>query len=145
MKITFCGHGDTIGSGNLRAALANTIETLIREGATEFYLGGYGNFDRLAAEEVRNACKKHPDIRAVLVLPYLKENADLSSFYDASVYPPLETVLPQFAIPARNRWMVDNCDGLVCYVTRSFGGAAEMLRYAERKGKRIFRLSERNG
>ena len=55
----------------------------------------------------------------------------------ASVYPPLERVPRRFAIARRNRWMVDQADVVVACVQRSWGGAAEMLRYAQRRGKAV--------
>ena len=40
-------------------------------------------------------------------------------------------------ITERNRWMVDQADVVVACVQRSWGGAAEMLRYAQRRGKAV--------
>ena len=54
----------------------------------------------------------------------------------ASVYPPLERVPRRFAIARCNRWMVDQADVVAC-VQRSWDGAAEMLRYAQRRGKAV--------
>ena len=55
MLVTFCGHSSvsdaTIISNNLR----QVISDLIAEGADEFYLGGYGEFDSMAAAAVRDA------------------------------------------------------------------------------------------
>lgn len=50
---------------------------------------------------------------------------------------PLETVPRRFAIPRRNRWMVDASDAVVACVLHDWGGAAATLRYARQKGKRI--------
>ena len=37
--------------------------------------------------------------------------------------------------------MVEQADVVVAYVTHNWGGAAAMLRYAERKGKRAINIS----
>ena len=76
----------------------------------------------------------------VLVLPYLNSTIDTSG-YDYTVYPPLESVPPRFAISKRNQWMVEQVDVVVAYVTHSWGGAAQTLDYARRKKKRILQYT----
>ena len=44
MTVTFCGHSQVANADAVATALAETIEKLISEGATEFLLGGYGEF-----------------------------------------------------------------------------------------------------
>ena len=53
MTVTFCGHRRCPDSSELRAWLSGCIEELITEGADTFYLGGYGDYDRIAASVVR--------------------------------------------------------------------------------------------
>ena len=69
MTVTFCGHSQVANSAAVAAALAKIIDDLIAEGADEFLLGGYGEFDTMAAVAVRNAKQNHPDIRSSLVIP----------------------------------------------------------------------------
>ena len=109
---------------------------LIEQGAASFYLGGYGAVDNLAASVLREQKKRHPQIQLILVLAYLNAGQDTSG-YDGTLYPPLETVPRRFAIPRRNRWMVDAADVVVACVLHDWGGAAATLRYARQKGKRI--------
>lgn len=142
MTVTFCGHGDTICDKSLTEKLTDCIDALIQEGATRFYLGGYGNFDILAAQIVKNIKKRNPEIKSVLVIPYLDRKYDLS-LYDESVYPPIESVPKRYAISKRNEWMVDHSDVVVSYVSHGFGGAATLLRYAERKKKHIISLASK--
>lgn len=118
----------------VKEKLRQLIEGLILNGADTFYLGGYGDFDRISAAVVKELQAKYPHIRAVLVLAYLRERGDLEQ-YDETIYPPLENVPPRYAIAHRNRWMADNADAVVAYVNRRFGGAAAALRYARRKNK----------
>ena len=137
MIVTFCGHRDTWDAGNeISKWLTKTVGQLIEEGATEFYLGGYGRFDALAAKAVCEAKKTHPHIRSVLVVPYLNRDYHNRS-YDETVYPPIERVPMRLAIIKRNEYMVDCADVVVSGVTRSFGGAVQTLEYAEKKNKRI--------
>lgn len=113
----------------------NVTQRLIQQGATTFYLGGYGAFDSLAASVLREQKKRYPYIELVLVLAYLNTGRGTSG-YDSTVYPPLETVSRRFAITHRNRWMVEVADVVVAYVLHDRGGTATTLRYAKRKAKR---------
>lgn len=136
MLVTFCGHSTVANAPAVAAALAAAIEKLIAEGATEFYLGGYGEFDSMAARIVRDAKAAHPEIHSTLVIPYMDREFN-PSLYDGSVYPPLESVPRRFAISKRNEWMIDQADVVVSGVSHDWGGAATTLKYAKRKKKRI--------
>ena len=138
MIVTFCGHRElSDADGSLRSWLKETVENLILRGADVFYLGGYGDFDRMAASVVRELKKRYPQVESVLVLPYLDSKMDTSG-YDSTTYPPLEHVQRRFAISHRNRWMVLQADVLVAYVICTWGGAYQTLEYARRKKKEIF-------
>lgn len=141
MTVTFCGHRDVCCSHELRGLLYDSVESLIRQGAVEFLLGGYGNFDIMAAHVVKELKEKYFDIRSVMVIPYIdrKYNKEL---YDISEYPLLENVPKRFAIVKRNEYMVDKSDAVVAYVNDDFGGAARMLRYAERKSKTVINIAK---
>ena len=136
MKITFCGHSQVSNSGGVKNWLRTVTQNLIQQGATTFYLGGYGEFDSLAASVLREQKKQYPHIELILVLPYL--NSSKGSFgYDSTLYPPLESVPPLFAISKRNQWMVEAADVVVAYVLHNWGGAAMTLQHAKRKKKEI--------
>lgn len=136
MVVTFCGHREVVNAPLLDAWLNEIAEALIQEGANCFYLGGYGQFDRAAAAAIRKQKERYPQIRSVLVLPYLDATLPTAD-YDETVYPPLESVPKRYAILRRNQYMVDKADVVVAYVSRSFGGAYQTLQYAKRKRKRI--------
>lgn len=144
MVVTFCGHGNmTDTDGIVRIWLRQTVAQLIDEGADKFYLGGYGSFDGMAASVVWELKQTHPHIQSVLVLPYLDKKV-FADHYDYTTYPPLEAVPRKFAIPHRNRWMVEAADVLVAYVLHSWGGAAQTLEHALRKKKRIIQYQNQN-
>ncbi|MBR4661978.1 MAG: DUF1273 family protein [Clostridia bacterium] len=140
MVVTFCGHNET-PSETVKERLRQVVEDLIGEGATLFLLGGYGGFDRLAAEVVWSLKKAHPEIHSTRVIPYLDREYS-TDIYDDTTFPPLESVPRKFAISKRNEWMVDQADVLVAYVTHDWGGAATTLQYAKRKKKRIVSVAE---
>ena len=105
MNVTFCGHSQITKEDKIVIWLRTVTQNLIEQGATTFFLGGYGEFDSLAASILREQKKKYPQIELVLVLAYLNTGRNTSG-YDSTVYPPLETVPRRFAISHRNRWMV---------------------------------------
>ena len=141
MIVTFCGHREIAQTTEVEEWLQTVIHSLIEQGATTFYLGGYGAFDGLAASVLRKEKKNHPWIERILVLAYLNGRQDAVG-YDGSVYPELEKIPRRFAILHRNRWMVQSADVVVAYVLHDWGGAATTLRYAKQKRKRIISYSE---
>ena len=136
MIVTFCGHATLPHPEEVRCWLEEVLSALIQKGADQFYLGGCGAFDRMAAAAVRSQKTVHPQIRSVLVLPYLTARYDASNC-DCTLYPPLENVPHRAAIPRRNRFMVDQSDVVVACVIHDWGGAATTLAYARRKGKPV--------
>ena len=144
MTVTFCGHAQISQSEKIEKWLYDVTQKLIEQGATTFYLGGYGAFDSLAASVLREQKKWHPQIELILVLAYLNTGRDTSG-YDSTVYPPLETVPRRFAISHRNRWMVESADVVVAYVLHEWGGAATTLRYAKQKKKQIISYRDEMG
>lgn len=144
MTVAFCGHAQISQSEKIEKWLYDVTQKLIEQGATTFYLGGYGAFDSLAASVLREQKKRYSQIELVLVLAYLNTGRDTSG-YDSTVYPLLETVPRRFAISHRNRWMVESADVVVAYVLHDWGGAATTLRCAKQKKKQIISYRDEMG
>ena len=144
MTVTFCGHAQISQSEKIENWFCDVTQKLIEQGATTFYLGGYGAFDSLAASVLREQKKWHPQIELILVLAYLNTGRDTSGD-DSTVYPPLETVPRRCAISHRNRWMVESADVVVAYVLHDWGGAATTLRCAKQKKKQIISYRDEMG
>ena len=143
MIVTFCGHGKETYTDEIKKKLYDTVETLIKQGADEFLLGGYGNFDMLAARTVKSLKEKYPHIKSVLVIPYIDRDFD-KSLYDCSEYPPIENVPKRFAISKRNEWMISKADIVIAYVAYGRSGASKTLEFAERKKKHIINLFQKS-
>ena len=141
-KVTFCGHGDLYGVDNeiFRNSLYEEIEKQIKLGATEFLLGGYGQFDSLCARTVKKLKEKYAHIKSVLVIPYLDRKYDYLDLYDCTEYPPIEKTPKRCAILKRNEYMVEKSEVIIAFVEHSWGGAAKTLEYAKRKKKTIIEL-----
>ncbi|OUP11615.1 hypothetical protein [Anaeromassilibacillus sp. An200] len=134
----FCGHRDTPES--ILLSLEQKIQYLItQEQVQQFYVGNEGNFDRMARKSLYKLQQSYPWIQIAIVLAYLPHTREELS--KDTLYPEgLENVPPKYAIIYRNRWMIDHCDYLISYVTRSYGGAVRMLSYAMQKKRTIFSL-----
>lgn len=143
MSVTFCGHGDIYYDSDIKQSLQKEIETAIKHDETEFLLGGYGNFDLLAATVLKNLKSKYPQIKSTLVTPYIDKKYD-TNLYDESIYPPLENVPKKFAIIKRNEWTVDKSNLVIAYVKYNWGGASRTLNYAVKKRKNIVNLANQN-
>ena len=136
---TFFGHRELFE--NLESALYQAIENLIvHESVGTFYVGNHGQFDALVRRVLKNLEKKY-SIRYAVVLAYMptgkSEYEDLS---DTMLPEGLENVHPRYAIDRRNKWMIDQSDFVIAYVTHGWGGAAKYASLAKRKGKIVYSL-----
>ena len=141
MTCTFFGHRDA--PSKIEGTIRETIERLISEGVTCFYVGNNGNFDSMVHRQLKQLREKYPHIRYYVVLAYMptvKDEFDITD-YGETIYPEgLESVPPRFAISKRNQWMVEKAGIVVTYVKYSTGGAAQAKKIAERKGKTVINL-----
>lgn len=141
MTVTFFGHKDT--PKEIEPTLRTTLVDLIENhGATEFYVGNNGNFDTMVRRQLENSSQTYP-ITYNVVLAYLptKKN-EYDNFTNTLLPEGIETAPKRFAISYRNKWMIQQADAVVTYITHSFGGAARFKAMAERQGKMVIELSE---
>ena len=134
----FIGHRDA--NEKLLPYLTETTERLItKRGVTRFYVGGYGNFDRLSGKAVISLKGRFPDIRLFLVIPYHPAERPVPTprGYDGTYYPQgMESIPRKFAIVRANRRVIDECDYLVAFVWHPASNAREFLEYARRREKK---------
>lgn len=96
-----------------------------------------------------SAIQKEVDSTAkiVFVTPYLDEKYLLYKTevvpFDEVLYPPLESVPKRLSILKRNEYVVEKSDFIVFFVDHDFGGAAQALDIAKRKGKSFINLAEK--
>jgi uncharacterized phage-like protein YoqJ len=138
----FIGHREA--SSEVLPALREAVEYHIVEyGVTEFIVGNYGGFDRIAAKAVIEAKTLHPQITLTLLLPYhpAERPIDLLPGFDGSFYPPnMEKVPRRFAISKANRYMVDHTDYLIAYARHPASNARSLVEYASRRNICITKL-----
>ncbi len=137
MRCMFCGHRNP---WDLPCDIGEKIDAvvlrLIGEGVTEFWSGGMGAFDRMCESVVGRRKADYPAVRLCLVIPYISYTSSISrkylaETYDEIIHPDLGKAYYKAAIPARNRYMADNCSVMLAFARFSTGGAASTLRYAE--------------
>ena len=124
----FIGHRDAPES--IYERLLQAVERHISEyGVTDFVVGGYGNFDRLAALAVMEAKRHHADMTLTLLMPYYRADADLlPDGFDGSLFPDgLETVPKRAAILRANQYMIHHCDYLIAYDAGHIGNTRKLV------------------
>ena len=140
----FIGHREA--NGEIYADLRHAVERNIVEfGVTEFIVGHYGSFDRLAARAVIEAKKTHPEVTLILLLPYhpAERTVAVPEGFDGTYYPPeMEWVPHRAAIVRANRYMVDHVDCLIAYAWHPGSNARNLVDYARTKEeKHLIRIT----
>lgn len=146
MRTVAC-FGHSIVPGNISLLVQKEILRLLEEYPdTEFLVGHQGQFDGIVYHVLKSLEKEFPDLRYKIILAYMPGQKEEYELYppERTYYPEgLELVHPKYAITRRNRWMVEQCDMVLCYITHSWGGAQQFARQAERKEKKIINIAER--
>lgn len=141
----FIGHRET--SSEVLPALEEIVERHIaRYGVTDFIVGNYGGFDRLAAKVVIAAKKQHPRITLTMLVPYhpAERPVQLPRGFDGSFYPPgMEKVPRRLAIVRANRYMAGHTDCLIACVWHPASNAKDLMEYARRKGVFVTNIGEK--
>ena len=139
MVCTFFGHKDTPKEiePTLRSTLIDLIEN---KNVNVFYVGNNGNFDTMVRCQLEDLSQTYP-ITYSVVLAYLPTEKNKYDNLTNTIYPEgLETVPKRFAISWRNKWMIQQSDVVVTYVTHNFGGAWQFKGMAERLNKHVINL-----
>lgn len=128
----FIGHHDA--GADVLPLLVEAVERHITEyGVTDFYVGHYGNFDRMAAQAVKDAKNRHPKVTLTMLLPYHPFDCPMETpeGFDDMYYPPdMERVPKRYAIVRANRYVVDNSGYLIAYAQHHLGSSGDLVEYA---------------
>ena len=131
----FIGHREA--SEEICPTLYAAVEQHIVEyGVTEFIVGHYGGFDRLAASAVKEAKRFYPEVKLTLLLPYHPADRPIPTpdRFDSTFYPPgMESVPRKIAIVRANRYVVDHVDYLIAYAWHPASNARELVEYAQKR------------
>ena len=140
---TFFGHHDCPDSVKplIRSALTDLIE---QHAVDVFYVGRQGAFDRMVHAVLKELQSLYPHICYAVVLERLPAKADAYPAFSPveTLFPEgLESVPPRFAISQRNRWMLQQSDYVMTYITHPWGGAAQYAALAAKQKKQIISLA----
>ena len=140
----FIGHRDAPES--IYDRLLSAVKRHISEyGVTDFVVGRYGNFDRLAARAVMEAKQHHHNVSLTLLMPYYHADAEpLPDGFDGSLFPDgLETVPKRAAILRANQYMIHHCDYMIVYDAGRIGNTRTLVYQARRiKGLQIDNIAK---
>lgn len=148
----FTGHRElpTENLPEISKRLEDTLLALIEQGYCYFGAGGALGFDTLAAQTVLRLRERYPQIRLILVLPCLNQTRGWQQA-DVDIYEELKRRADKVTYTSesyfrgcmqkRNRHLVDNSSGCICYLTKPTGGTAYTVDYARRRGLRIINIA----
>ncbi len=143
MTCAFFGH--SLCPDSVKSRLKLQIENLIiTYNIKSFLLGDHGEFDVLVLKTIRELVEKY-DISYKVVLSYMPRSSNFFAADPHSVYPEELAFVPKkFAIEYRNRYLIENSDFFITYITHNYGGAAKFAKMAKNKGKTVINISENN-
>lgn len=148
-NVCFTGHRHIEFTRMLIKDLTNTVETLIKNGATDFYAGCAEGFDLLCEVVVLMFRSEYPHIRLHLVLPENQE-AQVAKwdFFSRKTYEWVTQLVSSAEVSpdykSRNQRLVDCADICVCYYNeKDFrSGTGQTVRMAKKKNIKVLNLFE---
>lgn len=142
MVVAFFGHKDA--PSTVKPLLEQTVQRLIEENEEiTFLIGTHGTFDLMVQGVLGQALQKYPHITCHIVLSYIPFERNDELYALPTLVPEgIESVPKRFAISFSNNYMVNECDTVVCYITHDWGGAAQFVEKAMKKGSVIINLAE---
>lgn len=123
---------------------------LLERGVRYFGVGGALGFDTLVAEKLLDLRKTYPQIRVILVQPfqgYQSRWTPAQQARAAAMENRVDKVViccrtpSREAFLARDRHLVDGSAYCIGYCTRSTGGTAYTLRYAQKQGLQVWNIA----
>ena len=148
----FSGHRDipTHERAGIERLLDKYIDQMAACGRRRFICGGALGFDTMAARAVLRAKERHEGILLELAIPYRgvekhRSEADRLEFLDIlaradGAHYAAENY-DKDCMYRRNRYMVDNSEVCICYMTRDKGGTAYTVRYALKNSREVINLA----
>ena len=134
---TFFGNSDiSIPNEILAKAKSILIDLIENQNVTEFFCGGYGNFDNAMSNLIQDLKPTYPHIKSVYITAYLDSRFDFIcklTKYDETMFPPIENTPYKYRILKINEWMIKNVDFVIGYIPFTFGGAYKAWQYAEKQ------------
>ena len=126
------------------------LESLLEEGVRYFGVGGALGFDTLVAEKLLALRESRPEIRIILAQPFPGYQSRWTPAQQAraAVEARVDKVVvccqrpSREAFLARDRHLVDGSSCCIAWCTRVTDGTAYTLRYAQRRGLRVWNVAQ---
>lgn len=142
--VSIIGHRYVDDHGKTTERLARALQDLFKEhDSIEFLVGRNGEFDEIAASEIRRQKRSFGEERCylTLVLPYPVANVrDYEQYYDDVIYPNDDRLHFKRAIQTRNEWMINQCDLLLAYIEKNSGNSYKLFLSAQEKGVPVLKI-----
>lgn len=131
------------------ALLDRVIKNLIKNGYNRFMCGMARGFDMAAAESVIALKSEFHDVSLVACIPCEGQEryfpaADRARYKrileNCSEVIYLSDYYYSGCMHVRDRFMVDNCNAVVCYLRKKTGGTYYTVKYAEKKGVKCIQV-----
>ena len=127
----------------------NFLRKGIEKGYDHFFIGMALGFDTICFKTLEKLKKTYPHIKIVACIP-CKEQDKKFTFEQKKVYKKMldnadyrvlisENYTP-YCMQERNAFMVDNSSLVIAYLQRNYGGTANTVNYAIKKGKRVYNI-----
>lgn len=136
----------------LKSVLKEQVGLLLSKGVIYYGVGGAVGFDTLAAEALFELRTEYPQIKVILVYPF----SGFDSRWQKEQRERYRVLLPKYdkqvcvsrtpgreAYLMRDRHLVDCSAHCIAFCSRSYGGTAYTVRYAQEHGCQIYNLAER--
>lgn len=130
--------------------LDRVVSAAYSHGYTDFWAGGALGFDTLAAEAVLRLRASHPAVQLRLALP-CPQQADSWPRAARRRYDDIRLAADEvyyasdswnsYCMSARNRYMADRSDLVICFFTGEAGGTANTVKYALSLGRRVVNIA----
>ena len=141
MTCTFFGQSDA--TDEIKNKLKECILYMINcEHVDMFLVGNNGNFDFFTQCSLQELKNEGICIDYAIILSRLGETA-LSKNQRATLFPEkLDDVIPKYAIPKRNSYLIDNSSFVIAYARHRFGNSYKWITKASKRGLRIINLAD---
>ena len=150
----FTGHRDfeyfvNCVDSSLLLRLEEEIRAALDRGVREFLCGMAQGFDLCAAETLLRIAENYKGVRLIAVIPcadqtdtFSQKNRErhekiIKSCFDTVV---LSDKYTKGCMHIRDRYLVDHCDEIICFLRKKSGGTFYTVRYARKSGKKVIEI-----
>ena len=155
----FTGHRKGLGNiiKDILPKMRSNISYLYSKGVTDFYVGGALGFDTIAAAQILDMKRDHPDMKLILYLPYRNQSeswgVDSKRFYEFAlknadeIYYAFDGEVYDYQqakkyLLMRNRQMADKCAHCIAFYSgNKRSGTGYTIEYAKKSDCEIINLN----